>query len=250
MKTYLSVIIILAVILATTPASAIKFQQVVSGSQPSLSMGHSLFSQIADSRPRPGMPLALMRNFKYAIGSLTLTNGMTGFKTALSGSASDQLNTNVHGAASDTDGNGLDQITMGFNSLGLSGEGPLGTIHVSLRPLTKYPYMASYGEMEEQTNNNPGILDLVPFTPTGASHSTFHVWIEIDIEGVVYHNNLPWYLWGAFQQTPPKSGESYLSNPVVLTLYDENNNATPLSIMGFEYVPVPWLVRLPLIIRN
>jgi hypothetical protein len=60
---------------------------------------------------------------------------------------------------SDTDGNGQDQVPTEMVSMNLQGSSPLlGVVNISLSPSIR-----SYGELEENENNNPGVLDIQPF---------------------------------------------------------------------------------------
>ena len=73
----------------------------------------------------------------------------------------------------------------------MSGPSVLGEIHLSLRPNTLSPSMDSLGMMEEQANNTPGKMDMPPFTPTGYAESFFDIYLDVEINGVILHNEDP-----------------------------------------------------------
>ena len=65
------------------------------------------------------------------------------------------------GHASDSDGDGLDQVASEMTQLDLHGTSSMGPVQVSLDPAHR-----SLGEIEEQVNNTAGILDVPPFAST------------------------------------------------------------------------------------
>jgi hypothetical protein len=56
-------------------------------------------------------------------------------------------------------------------------------------------------------------------------------------------------LAGIFNHTPPLPGQAYQSQNSV-QLYDEVGEGTRNQIDSFTYIPVSWLVMLPLVLRN
>jgi hypothetical protein len=60
---------------------------------------------------------------------------------------------------------------------------------------------------------------------------------------------LAFSLEGVFHRTPPLPGEAYESQGSV-QLYDQAGDGTRNSISSLTYIPVPWLVMLPLVLRN
>jgi hypothetical protein len=138
----------------------------------------------------------------------------------------------VEGRANDNNGNGLDEVETEMAALDLSGTGPtLGLVNMRLRPGIR-----SLGEIEEQVNNNPGILDLPPFTATGAADSFFNVFFEIEIGGHVFHNVQPLKWFGVIDHKPPQNA-SYESNPQPISLVDEDGNPTGFYIGPSLYQP-------------
>ena len=84
------------------------------------------------------------------------------------------------GAAQDDSGNGLDEVQTEIVELSLRGDSSLGPVSVQL-PAGAPP---SLGEIEEQVNNVPGLLDLPPFTAAGVADSFFDIYVELDIPDV------------------------------------------------------------------
>ena len=81
------------------------------------------------------------------------------------------------GDAQDDDGDGNDEVPTEIVSMSLTGMSPtLGQVHMSIGHSTP-----SIGQMTEQFNNTPGILDLAPFGSRGSADSFFDVFFEIEI---------------------------------------------------------------------
>jgi len=139
----------------------------------------------------------------------------------------------VHeGDASDGDGDGRDEVDTEMAALDLSGTGPtFGPVNMHLRPGIR-----SLGEIEEQVNNNPGKLDIPPFTVAGSADSFFDVFCEIEIGGQVFHNVQPLRWYDLINYKPPKNA-SYESNPQPISLVDEDGNPTGFYIGPSLYRP-------------
>jgi len=197
----------------------------------------------------PADPVALPRGFLHARGTLLLSMDSVPVEVELAGTSSDLLATSGAGEASDTDIDGLDQVSATFVALNLSGTSAVGNVLVRLRSASLSPHQATVGEIEELANNTPGTLDLPPFSPTGSAQGTYVAYLEVEIAGTLYHNELPMDLAGLFHHTPPLPGEVYQSQNSV-QLYDEDDAGTRHEISSFSYMPVPWLVMLPLVLRN
>jgi hypothetical protein len=81
------------------------------------------------------------------------------------------------GAAMDNNGNGRDELAAQLTSLDLIGIDPFfGTVKIGLDP-----GVACDGQLEEQANVTPGVLDLAPFTAAGQADSFFDVFFEIEL---------------------------------------------------------------------
>jgi hypothetical protein len=80
------------------------------------------------------------------------------------------------GDASDSDGDGLDDVKTEMVALNLAGTAPLGPFTIKLRAAP-----ASTGEMEETANNTVGRLDVPPFTAVGMIDSFFDIYVEVTL---------------------------------------------------------------------
>lgn len=197
----------------------------------------------------PADPVALPREFLCARGTLLLSMDGVPVEVELAGTAADLLATSGAGEAADTDFDGLDQVGATFVGLNLGGTSAVGNVLVRLRSASLSPNLATVGEIEEVANNTLGTLDLPPFSPTGSAQGTYVAYLEVEIAGIIYHNELPMGLAGLFSHTPPLPGEEYQSQNSV-QLYDEDNAGTRHEMSSFSYMPVSWLVMLPLVLRN
>jgi hypothetical protein len=153
----------------------------------------------------------------------------------LSGPTTVKVNIPPNGAASDTDGNGLDQVTTEMTQLDLSGISSLGPVNVNLDPANR-----SFGEIEEIVNNTPGILDIPPFTPTGSANSFFDVFVEITVNGQTMRPAAPLHMASVIHNKPPAPGDSYV-NPFTapIPLLDANGNPTGFYVLQEVHTPNP-----------
>jgi hypothetical protein len=140
-----------------------------------------------------------------------------------------------NGAATDTDGNGLDDVMSEMVQLDLTGNSSLGPVSVHLDPA--HPSM---GRIEERTNNTPGILDVPPFTPTGSANSFFDIFLELEIDGVILHPSTPLHMESVITHKPPAPGDTYV-NPFTqpVDLLDANGRVTGVRIVREVHVPNP-----------
>src|SRR5207245_9598354 len=69
-----------------------------------------------------------------------------------------------------TDGDGLEQVRRMMTSLNLMGNSSQGPVMISLDPS-----QPSLGQIEEEVNTTPGVLDLAPFGAGGCARSYFDV---------------------------------------------------------------------------
>jgi hypothetical protein len=138
------------------------------------------------------------------------------------------------GSAYSNDLDRLDEVLTGLQELELSGMNPtLGSIQLTLRRDS-----ISLGEIEETAASTPGILDMPPFTSTGAATSTFEVYFEVEMGGILYLTVEPILLSGVITHKPSISGEIFTSSDYV-RLYEVTGLPSPYSI------GVPWLVLSP-----
>lgn len=145
----------------------------------------------------------------------------------------------VDGAASDSNGNGRDDVPTEIVSLSLSGSSSLGPLSVGLRAGTP-----SLGGIEETANNNAGTLDIAPFEPTGTADSFFDVFFEIVIGGTTLHNVAPAHIATVIDHKPGALSdiEAMLGSFSPVGLFDDNDNSTGFTVAGagrFQPVPEP-----------
>ncbi|UCC30105.1 MAG: hypothetical protein JSU86_18145, partial [Phycisphaerales bacterium] len=154
----------------------------------------------ARHRPRPPVEVD---PFPFSIGAMDLilpdgtteTVEMTGEATAAvyfeggqEGSAND-----------DGKAEGLDEVVTRMTDLQMHGMSPtLGPIDVTLNP-----NIPSMGQIEEQVNNTPGVLDLPPFTPTGTADSYFDLYFQVTVAGQTFHTVDPKRMSGKITHKPP-----------------------------------------------
>jgi hypothetical protein len=137
----------------------------------------------------------------------------------------------IEGRANDSDGDGLEEVATEMAALDLSGTGPtLGLVKMRLSPDIR-----SLGEIEEQVNNNPGKLDLPPFTATGTAESFFDIFFEVEFGGNVFHN-VQSLRWGDVINHKPPQNASYGSFGTI-PLVDDNGNPTGFYIGHTLYQP-------------
>jgi hypothetical protein len=103
------------------------------------------------------------------------------------------------GAASDNNGDGLDEVELEIVDLDWTGDGPL------LGPvvLRVHPDIPSVGLIEEMANNTPGKLDVLPFTAAGLADMTLDFYFEIEFGGQVFYTDQPSRLRGIINHKPP-----------------------------------------------
>src|SRR6266704_6014062 len=140
------------------------------------------------------------------------------------------------GFAADTDGNGLDQVPTMMTLLNLMGNSSQGPVTISLDPSRP-----TLGQIEEKVNNTPGVLDLPPFTATGAANSFFDVFALFKVGANVYHTALPLHIAAMITHKPPLPGESYmnLTDQAPIDLLDANGNRTGIKITSEMHTPNP-----------
>ena len=135
----------------------------------------------------------------------------------------------------DTDGNGQEQVETEMIQLDLTGSSPyLGNVTIRLSPTRR-----TVGEIEENVNNNPGLLDIPPFAPSGTADSFFDVFFEIEVPGIVLHNEDPARIVANnLTHKPPAEGETYCGDAQV-QLYDEQGNVAPFGLLSYCHTPNP-----------
>jgi hypothetical protein len=139
----------------------------------------------------------------------------------------------VEGEASDNDGDGLDEVSTEIVDMRLTGDSPLGPVEVHLNP-----DIHSIGEVEEITNNTPGVLDLPPFTTEGTANSYFDVYFELVMGEFVFRTNEPKRMETVISHKPPQEGETY-QNPDMIPLVDLYGQPTGFFVGTVLHTPVP-----------
>ncbi len=140
------------------------------------------------------------------------------------------------GTATDSDLDGLDQVPTEILSMDLTGMSSFGPVelHRDLRHRTS-------GEIEENVNNTPGVLDLPPFTLTGNAQSFFDVFFQIDILGMPpMFGMLPAHMVTVITHKPPAAGETYemIGQPIMLV--DAQGIPTGVMLITASHTPVPF----------
>ena len=146
----------------------------------------------------------------------------------LTGSTTVQVAIPPNGAAADTDGNGLDDVPSLMTELDLARSSSIGPVHVTLNPA-----IPSTGAIEEQANATPGILDVPPFTAAGQATSFFDVFFQMEIAGLLLHNDTPAHMQSIIYHKPPAPGDTYI-NPSAqpIPLLDPNGKPTGITSFG------------------
>jgi hypothetical protein len=140
-----------------------------------------------------------------------------------------------NGQASGTTSNGLDYVTTELTSLHVSGfNSSLGPVVATLNP-----NQISSGEVIENVNNTPGILDVPPFTSTGTASSFFDVFVDIQVGSLPpMFPATPPYFDGSITEFPFGPGDT-LGNSVTIPLVDVNGNPTGYYLVGGQFTPSP-----------
>ena len=145
-----------------------------------------------------------------AVIGLELTEPLLGqFNLSMKGHTAIHIDVDTIGTASDTDGDGFDQVSMQIVTMELVGYHPeLGNVFMRVKG-------SSPGELEETTNNIPGVLELAPFVDIeGASAIGFFdlsVEIELPDLGIRLSEGIALRLEAEITHLIPGTGDPYLS---------------------------------------
>lgn len=141
----------------------------------------------------------------------------------------------TEGVAKDNTFNGLEDVLQEMVELSLSGtcnEGPV-SLSLASNPI-------SLGQIEEQINNNLGLLDIPPFAASGTCFSFFDVFYRLSIGGSTYHNTTPWRLPGVITHKPCVPGDILAGMPETpLDMYDDDGEPTLVQLVK------QWLALTP-----
>jgi len=151
--------------------------------------------------------------------------------------------TDAAGAASDTDGDCLDQIATQMIETTLMGRSELlGPISLRLRDIT-------FGEIEETENLSSGTLEIDPFAEAGEATSSFDIYFEVELleppafielfapNLILLHNEDPVHVTSVIDHLVASPGAVYLGHPV--QLYDQDENPVAVTIDTFAHAPDP-----------
>jgi len=140
-----------------------------------------------------------------------------------------------NGDADDDDDDGQDEVSTEIVAMDLRGTSlSLGAVRTKVQS-----NMRSLGEIREQANNTPGVLDLPPFTLGGIADSFFDVFFQIELldTGQILLTLEPKRLIGVITHKPPAPCDSY-ENHDPTPIFDAAGNATGflLGTMRLERV--------------
>jgi len=168
---------------------------------------------------------------------LALPNGSNEVVT-LAGPTTVHVTIGPNGECADTDGDGWDQAATEITQMQLTGASSLGPVVLRLREATKSPFRRSLGEMEELVNYTLGIMDVPPFAAVGQAESVFDVYFQVEVAGLVLHNETRKRMWTIISHKPPEPGATY-EDPAVIELYDEDNNPVGVKVLRTAHTPTP-----------
>ncbi|MBN1505443.1 MAG: cadherin-like domain-containing protein [Sedimentisphaerales bacterium] len=155
--------------------------------------------------------------------------GLGRTQVSVGGPATEHIHIGSSGLASDTNGNGRDDVATELIALSLTGMSPiLGQVNVGLAT-----GKASVGQIEERANNTPGILDVPPYTIAGTADSFFDVYFEIVLPdiGKTFYCGQPATLAGVVTHVPPATSDAYTgTSPGSIPLLD--GSGLPAGSLG------------------
>ncbi len=130
------------------------------------------------------------------------------------------------GTADDDDGDTRDEVNTELILLSLTD----GTVNLSLQP-----DRPSRGQIEELVNNTPEWLDLDPFA-NGDAESFFDVFFQIEIGGLVLHNEDPLRIQSVITEKPPIARYFHILQPESpIELFDANGRPTGVFVVKAEH---------------
>ncbi|MHC4535321.1 MAG: DUF7901 domain-containing protein [Planctomycetota bacterium] len=132
------------------------------------------------------------------------------------------------GDANDDDKDGQDEVSTEIVSMELKGSSPsLGEVLLRVNP-----YIPSLGNIREQVNNTPGVLDLPPFS-SGKADSFFDVFFEIELPdtGQSFTTLEPMRLMGVITRKPAAPCDFFESEEEEeIETFDAAGNETDLIL--------------------
>ncbi|NOT02280.1 MAG: hypothetical protein HOP29_16865, partial [Phycisphaerales bacterium] len=143
----------------------------------------------------------------------------------------------AEGQADDDNGNNLDDVETEMVQLQLTGMTPIGPFVVRLQDPMLHGFR-SMGQIEELEDTQTGRLDLPPFAEDGMARSSFDVYTQVDVAGLTFHSHQPKRMSSFIDHKPPGPGTTYF-DPVVIELFDANENPTGIKIIRASHTPRP-----------
>jgi hypothetical protein len=146
------------------------------------------------------------------------------------------------------DEGGRDVVDTEIVSMSLTGFSPTLNSGVEIRAGSDFG-LPSPGQIQENQNDTPGVLDLPPFVledpiqPQSAD-SFFDVFFEVEVQNFppplhFLRGADPKHMTSTIHNKPPKEGDVYV-NPDPIPLVDENGNLVPNAfVLNARHVPVP-----------
>jgi hypothetical protein len=190
-----------------------------------LAAGAARFGEVEDYR------LLEVDEFPLSLGRFTIEGPSGANRVVMQGPTT--ILVDLHGIG-DPDGNGSEGVTAEMIRLDLTGSSPFGPLRLRIRDPAKHPFQRSMGRIEEQSNATAGGLDLPPFAASGRADSFFDVYFEVEVGGMLLHNQEPKRMSAEISVKPPR--ERY-EGPDFLTLYNESNAPTQFRVGGASHIP-------------
>ena len=153
------------------------------------------------------------------------------------GTSTMEVSVGSAGQATDTNGNGLDDVAVQLTTWTFAG------YSATYGPVTLYMSSGSpsAGLMEELANNTPGTLDVSPFAPTGQVSSYLDMFLEVQMGGQTLYNTAAKPISGTFYHEPAIQGDTY-TNYSSTTLYDSRTELPSgyaiTTLIYYLYIPV------------
>ncbi|MBI3193044.1 MAG: putative Ig domain-containing protein [Ignavibacteriae bacterium] len=178
-------------------------------------------------------------HFPKTVAQITLQYPDQSTETiSLIGPTTVEVNVTPTGGASDSDGDGRDEVTTEIVSLDLRGNSSMGWVKVGLDPI--HP---TVGLIEETANNTPGTLDISPFRPLGTAESFFDVFFEIEVGGMKLYGSQAATMRAIITHKPPALAETYtnLQGQPPIMLVDSFGNPSGITMISEIHIPNPYI---------
>jgi hypothetical protein len=121
---------------------------------------------------------------------------------------------------------------MELVELDLSGTIPkIGEVHLGLD--RRIPTL---GQIEEESDDKGGRLDIPPFASCGTAQSFFNAHFEIEIDGIPMYPERPLYWQAVIKEKPVAPGDVY-ENLESIRLVDSDGVQTNYTLITVRFVP-------------